>query len=74
MEDSGITVLRRVRQLIHTEVHWQLRYIPREHNSIADHLAKLRLTWKSSLQILDAIPERILELLQLDKGGSDFGL
>ncbi|MBA0838106.1 hypothetical protein Goarm_010202 [Gossypium armourianum] len=49
LEDSGITVFRRVQRIMRSEGRWRIRYVPREHNIIVDRLAKLCLTWKSSL-------------------------
>ncbi|MBA0596704.1 hypothetical protein Gorai_013513, partial [Gossypium raimondii] len=61
LEDSGITVFRRVQQIMRSEGRWRIRYVPREHNIIVDRLAKLSLTWKSSLQVFDVAPKEILE-------------
>ncbi|MBA0638665.1 hypothetical protein Godav_021800 [Gossypium davidsonii] len=67
LEDSGITVLRRTLRILHSEGEWMIKHIPRNQNFVADRLAKLSLSWKSSLQVIDEAPKDILELLQVDK-------
>lgn len=44
MADLGITVLRRIQQIIRVEGQWQMRYVTRECNLVVDCLAKLSLT------------------------------
>ncbi|MFQ6624568.1 hypothetical protein Gotur_003309 [Gossypium turneri] len=67
LEDSGITVLRRTLRILHSEGEWRIKHIPRNQNLVADRLAKLSLSWKSSLQVIDEAPRDILDLLQEDK-------
>ncbi|MBA0691775.1 hypothetical protein Goari_009386, partial [Gossypium aridum] len=50
-----------------SEGQWQVRYVPRERNLIADVLAKLCRAWKSSLLIFDVPPNEVLGVLQQDK-------
>ncbi|MBA0635447.1 hypothetical protein Godav_029182, partial [Gossypium davidsonii] len=64
LEDSGITVLRRTLRIMHSEREWRIKHIPRNQNLVADRLAKLSLSWKSSLQVMDEAPRDILDLLQ----------
>ncbi|XP_016684024.1 uncharacterized protein [Gossypium hirsutum] len=67
LEDSGITVIRRTLRILHSEGEWRIKHIPRNHNLVADCLAKHNLSWKSSLQVMDEAPKDILDLLQVDK-------
>ncbi|MBA0850449.1 hypothetical protein Goshw_029881, partial [Gossypium schwendimanii] len=67
LEDSGITLLKRLHRIMRFQGQWQIEYLPREHNIVADRLAKLSLTWKSSLQVFDVALNEILEVLQHDK-------
>ncbi|MBA0737271.1 hypothetical protein Gogos_010741 [Gossypium gossypioides] len=67
LEDSGITLLRRLHRIMRTEEQWQIRYVSREHNTVVDWLAKLSLTRKSSLQVFDVAPIEIIEVLQRDE-------
>ncbi|MBA0872893.1 hypothetical protein Goshw_022800, partial [Gossypium schwendimanii] len=67
MEDSGITGLRRTLRILYSEGEWRIKHIPRNQNLVADRLAKLSLSWKSSLQVIDKAPRDILDLLQEDK-------
>ncbi|MBA0791136.1 hypothetical protein Gohar_015733 [Gossypium harknessii] len=64
LEDSGITVLRRVQRIMRSVGQWRIRYIPREDNTIADQLAKLSLAWQSSLQVFDNAVNAVLEALE----------
>lgn len=50
MEDSIITVLRRVERLIHSKGNWWIRFVNIEKNLTVDRMAKLSRTWKSRLQ------------------------
>ncbi|KAK5826337.1 hypothetical protein PVK06_021255 [Gossypium arboreum] len=63
LEDSGITLFRRLRQIMRIKRHWQIRHVPREHNSITNRLTKFSLTWKSNLQVFDVAPIEVLEIL-----------
>ncbi|MBA0761038.1 hypothetical protein Gotri_023740, partial [Gossypium trilobum] len=67
LEDSGITVLRRTHRILQSERGWMIKHIPRNQNLVADRLAKLSFSWKSSLQVIDEAPKDILDLLQVDK-------
>ncbi|KAH1106609.1 hypothetical protein J1N35_010377 [Gossypium stocksii] len=64
--DSGIVVLRRVKRILSTEGLWEIKYVNRDRNLIADQLAKLNLSRKSPFQILDAPPDSVVSLLQRD--------
>ncbi|MBA0627129.1 hypothetical protein Godav_004678 [Gossypium davidsonii] len=66
LEDSGITLCKRLRQITRIKRQWQIRHVPREHNSVANRLAKLSLTWKSNLQVFDVAPIEIFEILKQD--------
>ncbi|MBA0757404.1 hypothetical protein Gotri_020505 [Gossypium trilobum] len=72
LEDSGITVLRRTLRILHSEGEWRIKHIPRNQNLVADRLAKLSLSWKSSLQVIDEAPKELLDLLQVDKTNDCF--
>ncbi|MBA0653867.1 hypothetical protein Goklo_020977 [Gossypium klotzschianum] len=72
MEDLGITVLRRTLRTLHSEGEWRIKHIRRNHNLVADRLAKLSLSWKSSLQVMDKAPKDILDLLKVDKTNGCF--
>ncbi|KAK5839204.1 hypothetical protein PVK06_007976 [Gossypium arboreum] len=67
LEDSGITVLQRPERIMRAEGVWKIIHIPRTQNLVADHLAKLSLNWKSSLQVFNEAPKEIIDLLQEDK-------
>ncbi|PPS13942.1 hypothetical protein GOBAR_AA06637 [Gossypium barbadense] len=68
LEDFGITVLRRVRRIMRAEGQWKINHISRNRNLVADRLAKLSLSWKSSLQVFNEAPEEVIELLHGEKG------
>ncbi|MBA0780645.1 hypothetical protein Gotri_004723, partial [Gossypium trilobum] len=72
LEDSGITMLRRTHRILQSEGEWRIKHIPRNQNLVADRLAKLNLSWKSSLQVIDEAPKDILDLLQVDKTNGCF--
>ncbi|MBA0574654.1 hypothetical protein Golob_001842, partial [Gossypium lobatum] len=63
LEDSGITMLRRTQRImraqriIRAEGMWKIKHIPRNRNLVVDRLAKLSLSWKSSLQVLNEAPK-----------------
>ncbi|MBA0602765.1 hypothetical protein Gorai_002934, partial [Gossypium raimondii] len=57
MEELGITVLRRTQRIMKSKGQWRIIHIPREHNLVADRLAKLSLNWKSALQVFDEAPK-----------------
>lgn len=67
LKDFGIIVLRRTQRIMKAEGTWRIKYIPRSQNSIVDYLAKLSLSWKSSLQILNEALKEIIDFLQKDK-------
>ncbi|KAH1045831.1 hypothetical protein J1N35_036615 [Gossypium stocksii] len=64
LEDSGIGVLRRTQPIMKVEGNWKVKHILRSQNLVAGRLAKLSLSWKTSLQILNEAPEEISVLLQ----------
>ncbi|MBA0669261.1 hypothetical protein Goklo_007465 [Gossypium klotzschianum] len=43
--DSGITLLRRFKQFLRSKGQWEIKYVPRKCNLIADQLAKISLFW-----------------------------
>ncbi|KAH1121763.1 hypothetical protein J1N35_004923 [Gossypium stocksii] len=49
LEDSRTTMLRRTQRIMQSEGEWKIKHIPRSQNLVADRLAKLSLSWKSSL-------------------------
>ncbi|MBA0745324.1 hypothetical protein Gogos_007902, partial [Gossypium gossypioides] len=49
MEDSGVTIPRRVQRIRRFEGQWKIRVVSRETNIIADCLGKICLAWKTSL-------------------------
>ncbi|KAA3484878.1 putative LRR receptor-like serine/threonine-protein kinase [Gossypium australe] len=59
IKESGVTVLRRAQRTMRLEGQWRILHIPREHNLVADRLAKLSLNCKSILQIFDEAPTEI---------------
>ncbi|KAK5795307.1 hypothetical protein PVK06_036568 [Gossypium arboreum] len=67
LEESGIAVLQRTQRIMKTEGNWQIRHIPISQNLAADCLAKLSLSWKINLQILNEAPKEIRILLQEEK-------
>ncbi|KAH1074811.1 hypothetical protein J1N35_027139 [Gossypium stocksii] len=67
LEDSGIPILRRTQRIMKAEGVWKIMHIPRNQNSVADHLAKVSLQWKSSLQVFNDPPKDVTDLLQKDK-------
>ncbi|KAH1130713.1 hypothetical protein J1N35_002091 [Gossypium stocksii] len=62
--DSGITMLRRTQNIMQSEGEWKIKHIPRNLNLAEGRLAKISLSWKSNLQIIDEAPTKILDLLQ----------
>ncbi|KAA3482036.1 RNA-directed DNA polymerase (Reverse transcriptase) [Gossypium australe] len=71
-EDSGIALLRRTKRIIQSAGEWNIKYVPRNRNMVADCLAKLSLNWKSNLQVFEEAPKEILDLLQVDKANGYF--
>ncbi|KAG8480532.1 hypothetical protein CXB51_024586 [Gossypium anomalum] len=65
--DSGITVLKRVKRLLRSEGQWEIKYVTRECNLIADHLAKFSLSWKSPLQPFEVPPDLVVSAIEQDK-------
>ncbi|KAK5843068.1 hypothetical protein PVK06_005499 [Gossypium arboreum] len=65
--DSGITVLRRIKRLLSSDGQWDFKYITRECNLTADQLAKISLSWKSSLQLFEVPPDLVITTIQQDK-------
>ncbi|KAG8474496.1 hypothetical protein CXB51_031152 [Gossypium anomalum] len=67
LEDFGITVLRKIQRIMKAEGTWRIKHISRSKNLVVNYLAKLSLSWKSSLQILNKAPKKIIDFLQKDK-------
>ncbi|PPR85890.1 hypothetical protein GOBAR_AA34799 [Gossypium barbadense] len=65
--DSGITLLRRVKRFLHSEGQWEIKYVPRECNLIADQLAMISLSWQTSLQIFEVPHDLVVTAIQQDK-------
>ncbi|MBA0729375.1 hypothetical protein Golax_020519, partial [Gossypium laxum] len=65
--DSGITLLRRVKRFLRSEGQWEIKYVPRECNLIADQLAMISLSWQTSLQIFEVPPDLVVTAIQQDK-------
>ncbi|KAA3453051.1 Retrovirus-related Pol polyprotein LINE-1 [Gossypium australe] len=70
--DFGIAVLRRTKRIIQSVGEWNIKYVPRNMNMVADCLAKLSLNWKSNLQVFTEAPKETLDLLQDDKANGYF--
>ncbi|KAH1047387.1 hypothetical protein J1N35_038171 [Gossypium stocksii] len=64
--DSSTTLFRRVKRLLCSEGQWEINYVNRECNLIADQLAKFSLSWKSPLQIFETPPELVVKLIEQD--------
>lgn len=64
--DFGITVLRRVQRIMQSDGQWQIQYVPRENNLIADYLTNLGLAWNSEFQVLEASPSDVLGFIPKD--------
>ncbi|KAH1090779.1 hypothetical protein J1N35_018036 [Gossypium stocksii] len=65
--DSRNTVLRRIKRLLSSEGQWEIKYVPKECNLIIDQLAKIGLSWKSSLQLLEALPDLVVSAIEQDQ-------
>ncbi|KAA3474835.1 GTP cyclohydrolase 1-like [Gossypium australe] len=65
--DSGTTILRRIKRLLHSEGQWEIKHVPRERNIIADQMAKIGLSWQTSLRIFEVPPNAVAMALQQDK-------
>lgn len=48
LKDTGIIILRRVQRALFFEGQWKFKLVSKEDNTIADHMAKVGLTWKSN--------------------------
>ncbi|MBA0736957.1 hypothetical protein Gogos_010443 [Gossypium gossypioides] len=72
LEDLGIIVFRRTQRIMRAKGQWRINHISIEQNLEADRLAKLSLNWKSTLQVFDESPKKILEVLQKDKANDFF--
>ncbi|KAH1081557.1 hypothetical protein J1N35_021318 [Gossypium stocksii] len=55
--DSNSYLIRRIRKILSQEDNWILKYIPKEHNQVADCLAKQALLDEANLQTFEAPPE-----------------
>ncbi|KAK5772033.1 hypothetical protein PVK06_048294 [Gossypium arboreum] len=62
--DSGITLLRRVKRILRSEGQWEIMYVPREYNLVADKLANIGLSWQTSLQIFELPPDVVTMSIQ----------
>ncbi|MBA0843598.1 hypothetical protein Goarm_000770, partial [Gossypium armourianum] len=62
--DSDITLLRRVKRFLRSEGQWEIKYVPRECNLIVDQLAKISLSWQTSLQIFEVPPNLVVMAIQ----------
>ncbi|KAG8485897.1 hypothetical protein CXB51_020227 [Gossypium anomalum] len=65
--DSGITLLKRVKRLLCFEGQWEIKYVPRECNLIADQLAKISLSLQTPLQLFEVFPDLVVTTIQQDK-------
>ncbi|MBA0867610.1 hypothetical protein Goshw_001919 [Gossypium schwendimanii] len=52
--DFDITLLKRVKRFLRSEGQWEIKYVLRECNLIANQLARISLSWQTSLQIFEA--------------------
>ncbi|KAH1106567.1 hypothetical protein J1N35_010335 [Gossypium stocksii] len=66
-EDSGITLLRRVKRLLRSKGQWDVKYVPRECNLIADQLAKISLSWQAPLSVFEVPPDLVATVIQKEK-------
>ncbi|KAH1073835.1 hypothetical protein J1N35_026163 [Gossypium stocksii] len=60
LEDSGITLFRRIQCIMRAQEKWRIRHIPRHQNLVLDHLLKFSLNLKSNLH-----PKEIIDLLKV---------
>ncbi|MBA0817469.1 hypothetical protein Gohar_003616 [Gossypium harknessii] len=61
--DSGITLLRRVKRILRFEGQWKIKCVPRECNLIANQLAKISLSWQTSLQIFEVSLDLVVTVI-----------
>ncbi|KAH1130005.1 hypothetical protein J1N35_001383, partial [Gossypium stocksii] len=61
---SHSALIRQIHNILSQENQWTLKYIPREHNQVADGLAKQALVEKENLQVFDDPPEVITLFLK----------
>ncbi|KAH1115301.1 hypothetical protein J1N35_008679 [Gossypium stocksii] len=61
--DSSITLLRRIKRTLHFEGQWEIRHVLRECNLVADHLAKISLSWQTPLWIFEVPPDGIILMI-----------
>ncbi|MFQ6645761.1 hypothetical protein Gotur_019180, partial [Gossypium turneri] len=62
LEDSEITVLRKTQRIKQSEGEWKIKHIPRNLNLVTNHLAKISLSWKTNLQVINEDPKKIFRL------------
>ncbi|KAA3476291.1 putative LRR receptor-like serine/threonine-protein kinase [Gossypium australe] len=55
--DSGNTLLRRIKRLMNSKGQWEIKYVPKEGNLTADQLAKIGLSWQTSLRVFEVPPD-----------------
>ncbi|KAK5818238.1 hypothetical protein PVK06_023172 [Gossypium arboreum] len=65
--ESGITLLRRVKRVMRFEGQREIMYVPREYNLVAGKLAKISLSWQTSLQIFEVPHDVVTMSIQQDQ-------
>ncbi|MBA0839712.1 hypothetical protein Goarm_005415 [Gossypium armourianum] len=58
--DSDITLLKRVKRFLRSKGQWEIKYVLRECNLIANQLARISLYWQTSLQIFEVPPDLVV--------------
>ncbi|KAA3453503.1 reverse transcriptase [Gossypium australe] len=58
--DSENTLLKRVKRLLYSVGQWEIKHVPRECNLTADQLAKIGLSWQTSLRIFEVPPDVVV--------------
>ncbi|KAA3458339.1 reverse transcriptase [Gossypium australe] len=61
MTDTGNTLIRRIKRFLHSEGQWNIKHVPRECNLVADQMAKIGLSWQTSLRIFEVPPDIVAE-------------
>ncbi|KAA3488041.1 LINE-type retrotransposon LIb DNA [Gossypium australe] len=67
MIDSGTTLLRRIKRIMYSEGQWEIKHVPREGNLTADQLAKIGLSWQTSLRVFEVPPDVVITAFLQDK-------
>ncbi|KAH1113745.1 hypothetical protein J1N35_007123 [Gossypium stocksii] len=65
--DSGITLLTRIKRTLQSEGQWEVKHVPRECNLVADHLAKISLSWQTPLQVFEVPPDGVVLVIRQEK-------